>query len=76
MRRRKRASDGQAFNEDLVDKLDALQPLKDAGLFCKDCRQWIRWKDLEIHFGFGSGTKFARMWFCKKCGTMVKEEDI
>lgn len=75
MRRRKRATDGQAFNNGLGDQLDALQPLKDSGLFCKECRRWQRWKDLTVDYGLGFGG-FVRMWFCNKCGHMVKEETL
>lgn len=74
MRRRKRKSDGQAFNDGLGDQLDALQPLKDSGLFCKNCSKWWKWKDYDISWDFGKTT--IRSWVCKKCGQVVKEEVV
>lgn len=75
MRRRKKASDGKAFDAGLGDQLDAMQPLKDSGLFCMDCRKWWKWKDFSIEFEQLELGKFLRRWVCK-CGTMIKEETL
>lgn len=77
MFRRKRYKEGTAFNEGLGDQLDALRPLRDAGLFCVNCRRWQRWKDLSTDYKMDlKAQAFVRRWICNKCGTTIREEFV
>jgi hypothetical protein len=73
MYRKRRKKSGGGLSEELKDQLDALQPLKDAGLFCKNCRKWYKWKDFHTSYDTHK-LGFIRLWFCNRCGECCKEE--
>lgn len=75
--RKRRKSEGI---EDQVDAMtthaDELEAAKRHNrVYCKGCGCFRVWKDLRAGYE-QRGTDWWMMWFCKKCGDMVKERNL
>jgi hypothetical protein len=72
--RKRKKHDGMAIDGLLADQLDAFRPQADNGLFCKaECRQWIRWKDINFSYEQRDGNLYRLQW-CSRCGSLLKED--
>lgn len=68
-RRKKHTSEG--MDATLQLQLDAFRPQVDTGLFCKQERKWIKWKDISFTYPDAD----TRECWCS-CGSLIKEEPL
>lgn len=76
--RRKRVLMGNAIIESLKTQLSDVEAAKkaDRGLYCKNCRKWIRWTDLLVNYEQVKGFVTSRRWSCPKCCDDLREDDL
>lgn len=74
MRRRKRVVEGESVAEQARAELEQMQPLKDKGLFCKPCRKWHTWREMQFTYEKQSGT-VCRV-ISGPCGSMLRTDAI
>jgi hypothetical protein len=73
--RRKRVHEGETWTHELTTTAKLEKAQRDKGLLCRECKRRVPWKDLTAKYDT-FGDNFIRVWFCNKCGNMVKEEEI
>lgn len=74
MRRRKKAHDGQDWDQsDVIEELEAAR--RKNRKFCKTCRKFKPWKSLDSSWEWAGKHDLQLVWYCRDCGSALQVND-
>ena len=72
--RKKKAHEGQDWDQsDVIEELEAAR--RKNRKFCKRCRKFKPWKDLDPAWEWAGKHDLQLVWYCRDCGTALQVND-